>query len=246
MIRTDKWDPRIKLILAICAFAFALFAVHPQVLTGVLLACLLCCLLAGINVGKQLVKGRIALEILGVLFFLQIFMVRSGSPFIHIGGLDIVTSAGIISGGMLLLRAMIVMLTAMFLMTSAPRDYTTGLVQWLLPYTLAFGTVEVFRMLPVFSEAAADVYYAMQLRGYDVKGAHLPGKIRFYFTLLSSAIPIAAEKYRMNGANMEYRGFKAMERRTFRKKLKMGDTDRILLVIIPLVAIGGFIADLLL
>ena len=70
-------------------------------------------------------------------------------------------------GAMLSLRLLIIIMSALILLTGPPRDYLLAMVQCRLPYELAYMVILAFHFFPILREESQDVYYSIQLRDRD-------------------------------------------------------------------------------
>jgi energy-coupling factor transport system permease protein len=144
--------------------------------------------------------------------------------------LDVVLAA-------VVLRIVVVTAAAMLLATFNARDFILGLVQWKVPYELAFMVFIALRFLPVFRDELVNVVTAVQLRGIDLKKVPWGQKIAMYRRLLFPVIYGAMLKAQRLAVSMEARGFRVYPRRTYLRRLNFRFVDYMVLVIFPLITI---------
>jgi energy-coupling factor transport system permease protein len=102
---------------------------------------------------------------------------RLGQTLLAVGSVKLVTAGGLLKGAEFLLRMLIIITSAGILTTSNHREIIQGLVQWKLPYEIAFMASMGIRFLPVFAEEFRDAMIAVQLRGVDIKKLPLRQKL---------------------------------------------------------------------
>ncbi|MBW1841641.1 MAG: energy-coupling factor transporter transmembrane protein EcfT [Deltaproteobacteria bacterium] len=109
-----------------------------------------------------------------------------------------------------------------FFSTTLPEDLGNALVEWGLPYTVAFVLSTSLQFVPVISRKAKNVLDAQRTRGIPVEPGwsalrHYPA---FFIPLLIQAFQLAEEL----AEAMESRGF-GRPGRTFLKEYRMGYRD---------------------
>lgn len=134
------------------------------------------------------------------------------------------------------MRLMIVVFSALILLTGQPRDYLLGLIQWRVPYEIAYMVMIGLRFFPLLREEALDVYYSVQLRGMELRKASLKVKLQVY---LKISLPILAgtlERAKDTSMAMEARAFRAYEKRTYMRQMKLRANDICFMVLSPILA----------
>ena len=110
------------------------------------------------------------LMILGlIMFVIQLFFVRDGSPLLVIGGVVLFTTGGLKSALLLSLRVIAAMLPLMLLFAiTRMNDLCNALVKRLhLPYRYSFIVTTAFRFVPIFATEFHDIQDAQKARGVD-------------------------------------------------------------------------------
>jgi len=224
-------DPRVKLamMLAISTCAFFVRGLLP--LVAVLGLVFLLLLLGGIHLRQSISRVQLFFKTILVLFVLQVIFNRGGAPLLAAGGITLLTDQGVTVACTVALRLLIILTSALIVLSGEPRDYLQALIQLRIPYEIAFMTMAALRLLPTLREASRDTFNAVQMRGVRLK-KQSPGKaVAIYSRLL---IPIIAEAVRRSeqiAVAMEARSFRALPQRTSLYQLTMKKKDWGVLVI---------------
>lgn len=216
----DSLDPRTKIAVVFSISGASFFIRTYSGMLALLIFTLLFLVLSGVSIPRQRkqVKGFLGMAVL--ILALQCMAGRAGE------------------GVLLTLRFLIFAESALLLFTSPLRDYLLALVQWKVPYELAFMVVLAFRFLPLLRREALDVYYSMQLRGLELKKASLAKRFQAYGTMCGPILGSAMERARDMAVAMEARGFRSSGQRTYMRKLKLQKKDIAVMVTVPLAAAG--------
>lgn len=222
-------DPRTKLIISFCISLLAIIYNQPVQLFFLLIFTYLFTGLFGVNFLKTINRFRIFIPLLLVLLIVQSIFAPSGQIILQVGNIPFLTMGGINLGLSVLLRMLILLCSALFIMTGTPQDLVLGLVQWRIPYEIAFMAVLGLGFIPLFKDEVKDAFIAVQLRGREVK----KGSIREGLTLLSAIFfplvyGVLVKAHKMTIA-MEARGFRAYKTRTYLRRLTLQRTDYLLM-----------------
>ncbi len=129
------------------------------------------------------------------------------------------------------LRLLIILLTALILMTSNSRDYLLAFTQMHLPYEIAFMVLVALRFIPMLKEEAQDVLCAVQMRGVKLKRTGLRNKANVYLSILIPIVAGAIRRSEQMAVAMEARAFRSSPKRTNMRRLKFSIRDLIYLVV---------------
>lgn len=218
-------DPRTKLVIVLCLSTLAIFIKDVLFLSGVLLATIIISLIFKTNMVQILGKIKRLLYVLLAIAIIQSVFSAGGQTLIRVGELAILTTAGLQKGLEFIIRIMIIISSATIITTSNSREIVQGLVQWKLPYEIAFMVSIGIRFLPILMEEIKDSVIAIQLRGIEIERIPLRKRFRVYsylFTPVLVSTIIRAQKLSMS---IEMRGFRAYETRTSYMVLKMSYVD---------------------
>lgn len=229
MTQGIKVDPRTKLVIVLCLSSLAVFMQNIMYLAVVLLISLVIVMIFKVNLRQifNRLKGLIYV-LIGIALIQSIFS-KGGQALFTIGGINIITVTGLQKGLEFILRIVTVICSAAIITTSSSREIVQGLVQWKLPYEIAFMVSLGIRFLPILMEEIRDSLVAIQLRGVEVDRIPWKRKIYVYsylFTPILVATIIRAQKLSMS---IEMRGFRAYESRTSYMILKMSYLDYFLI-----------------
>ncbi|HBC92505.1 MAG TPA: energy-coupling factor transporter transmembrane protein EcfT [Pelotomaculum sp.] len=220
-----KLDPRTKMVMAICLSSLALLYDTPDRLLLLLAATVALLLLFRFNPGAVWGYLKPFLSLMLFLFVIQSIFSPGGAVLLAAGPVPLVTSQGLSTGASVVLRIMVVTASAMLFTTFSSRDFILGLVQWKVPYELAFMVAIAIRFLPVFRDEMINVVTAVQLRGVELKKVPWGKKTAMYRRLFFPIVFGAMLKAQQLAVAMEARGFRAYPRRTYLRRLDLRRAD---------------------
>ena len=150
------------------------------------------------------------LMILGlIMFVIQLFFVRDGSPLLVIGGVVLFTTGGLKSALLLSLRVIAAMLPLMLLFAiTRMNDLCNALVKRLhLPYRYAFIVTTAFRFVPIFATEFHDIQDAQKARGVDFDTKNIFRKLGLIAPLCVPLLVSSLKKVDVSAMSAEMRGF---------------------------------------
>lgn len=223
--RLENVDARVKMALLILLSTLSVIS-RSLGETALLLAFAFGFLLLGGMDAKQMYyRLRAALKLLMSLFVLQALFNRTGEALIAIGGVTLMTVGGVYTAALVAMRLFAVMLSALIVLSGDTRDYLQGLIQWHVPYEIAFMIMAGLRFLPSLREEAQDVLYAVEMRGVDLKQLKLKEKLHTYLSLVAPIVARTIHRSEQMSIAMEARAFRSMDRRTSMRRLRMKKSD---------------------
>lgn len=241
-MKLESLDPRVKLAMLASLSTASVLSSDLRLLAALLALCLCVLLLGGVSLVRALSRLRAALRLTAAVFVLQCIFNRSGEPLLSPCGVTLLTRGGIAAATAVMLRLMIILLSAVIVMTGQRRDYLLALVQLRLPYEIAFMVMAGLRFLPLLREEASDVMYAVQMRGTKIDGAPLRQRLSVYLRIAMPVVAGAIHRSEKLSAAMEARAFRAFPTRNSMRLLRMTRGDRIylavFLVILILIVLG--------
>lgn len=229
-------DPRTKLVVVICLSTLSIFTKDILFLTGILLTTIIISLFFKVNIFYVLGRIKKLLYVLLAIAIIQSIFSTGGQALIKIGNFTVLTTTGLQKALEFIIRIMIIISSATIITTSNSREIVQGLVQWKLPYEIAFMVSIGIRFLPILREEIKDSIVAIQLRGIEIEKIALRKKFRVYsylFTPIVVSTIIKAEKLSMS---VEMRGFRAYDERTSYMTLKMSNIDYVIISLSLLIA----------
>ncbi|MCT4564676.1 MAG: energy-coupling factor transporter transmembrane protein EcfT [Maledivibacter sp.] len=242
MMEDKLLDPRTKLIIVISISSLSVLIGDLKYLI----------LIFGISlVVSQILKSEVFIvfkklrKILGVfiaMIIIQSLFIKGGTPILALGRFTLLTDMGIFRALEFLLRISIILISAAILMTSTSREILQGLVEWKIPYEIAFMVSIAIRFLPLLREELEDTLIAIQLRGIDMDKLSINEKIKLYSHIFIPVVAGAIVKSKKLSIAMECRGFRAFNKRTSYIRLKMNKRDY--LISIASIMTSAFIAYL--
>ncbi|MEN6390017.1 MAG: energy-coupling factor transporter transmembrane component T [Syntrophomonas sp.] len=225
-----KLDPRTKLVMVICITTWALIYNTPGRLLLILSGTIGLLLFFRIDMGRVWGVLKPYWPLLLILFIAQCIFTPGGEVLLAVGPVRLLSSRGLTLGTSAVLRIGVVIAAAVLLTTSNSRDFISGLVQWKVPYEIAFMVSVAIRFLPVFRDELNNVVTAVQLRGVDLKKVPWGHKIKLYGHLLFPVIYGATLGAQQLAIAMEARGFRAYPQRTYLRQLKLSSADYIVML----------------
>lgn len=235
-------DPRPKIVLTLCVSTLAVLWQDPAWLaallgvTGAILA------FGGVDPRTTFVQVRGVLKLIALLFVVQCVFVRSGEPLVSVGDFTVVTVGGATTALGVTLRVLIIVSSALILLTGDARDYLLALVQCRMPYELAFMVMTAVHFLPILRSEAFDVYVAVQMRGTELEKAGIFDKLRVYARIALPIVAGAIRRAEQASLAMEARAFRACPRRTYLRHLSLARRDVVALTVVPLVTAASIVA----
>jgi energy-coupling factor transport system permease protein len=232
-----RWDPRCKMMLMACLSTLAMVWAEGWFLLGLLVFTCLLLLLGGAELSGAVRQVKEILGLILSLFIIQCFFTRSGEPWLVIEGFSLITSGGIELACVLSLRLLILVFSALILLTGEMRDYLLALVQMKIPYEIAFMTMASVHFLPLLREEALNVFYAVQLRGTELKKTSCRKKIQIYLHICLPILVGALNRAKAMALAMEIRAFRAYPKRTYLRRLTLKKNDKAILAIFPAITL---------
>lgn len=231
-------DPRSKLVVVICISTLAIIYDDPKKLLLLLIFNMLMILLIVSDLKRGFQPLRKIFPMLMLLFLVQCLFTGRGTPVLMVHGIRIVTDVGLIMGLGVMLRIIIIIMSAMILLSSSERDFLLALVQWKIPYEIAFMVMVGLHFLPILREEAMNVYYAVQMRGTELQKTSTRQKLKLYTRMMLPIISGAIYRAEQMAIAMEARAFRAYPQRTYMRKLRLQKMDYFVQITVVLVSIS--------
>ncbi|MCR3922185.1 MAG: energy-coupling factor transporter transmembrane protein EcfT [Firmicutes bacterium] len=234
MILATDLDPRAKLFFVLVISSLAVFLQNTFLLLLVFIVCLGAVAATGGSLGNMLKKFRKFFGIFIAVVLLQSIFTQQGQAILQLGDITLLTDFGLIRGMQTILRFLIIIASALVMTTSNSREIIQGLVQWKIPFEIAFMVSIAIRFLPLLREEATDMLTAIQLRGVNLKKIPLLKRIKMYSYLLLPLISSVMVKAQELSVAMEMRAFRAYPQRTSLRVLQLGRADYLVMVLCTL------------
>ncbi|MGI6704022.1 MAG: energy-coupling factor transporter transmembrane component T family protein [Clostridia bacterium] len=218
-------DPRSKLVLVLCLSTLGVFIQDIGILTAVLCASIVLSAASGSRLFVLIKKFRRILWLFVAIAVIQSVFAPSGRALVNLGGIKLITAGGLYKGVAMVLRMSIVMVSATIMATSNSREIVQGLVQWKVPYEIAFMVSVAIRFLPLLTDEIKNVVTAVQLRGIELDRIPARQRLKVYSYLIMPVVSGAVIKSRELATTMETRAFRAYPKRTSYMVLTMNRND---------------------
>ncbi len=237
-------DPRTKIIMVICISTLSIVYQQPLYLFFLFLFTLGILILLKADLKNSFYQIKRMIPLFLMLLIVQSVFTSKGEALLSIGKWNILTIGGICMGISVLLRLLIIVTSAMILLTGSPRDFILALVQWKIPYEIAFMVMVGLHFIPIFKEEAQNVYNAVQMRGTELEKISLIQKVKVYPTIFIPIISSAVLRAQQMAVAMEGRAFRAYPQRTYMRQLILNKTDYILQTVFIFMTAGFIIFPL--
>lgn len=225
MWQLSTLDPRTKLLIVLCLSSLAVFIKNVYLLLLVFFLTLAAVKLTGGEIGSVVNKLKKFIAILLAIIIIQSIFTNEGQVIVQVMQVKLITDVGLLRGIQTILRFFIVIAAAVMMTTTNPRDIIQGLIQWKVPYELAFMVTIAIRFLPLLQEEATDTLTALQLRGVNLKQIPILKRMRTYSYLLMPLLTSVLVKSRDLSVAMEMRAFRAYPQRTSLRELQFSKVD---------------------
>lgn len=237
-----RLNPLIKLIIAFVLCAGCFVSENHMYVLGVILAAFVLSFLAGIqkktmNVFLNLLKLSV------LLFLLQIFFIRDGSPLIMLPFGLRVTDKGLAFCSLLSMRIIgaTLPLTIMLSVTKMV-DLSNVLVETMhIPYKYAFSFTTALRFIPLFMEEMHSIMEAQTARGVEFDTKNIIKKIRLMFPLCVPLVVSSVKRIEQSAVAVELRGFSVRGTGAGYKRYPIGIRDICFTLCSALVLVTGLI-----
>lgn len=220
-----KRDPRTRIITVFLISSAAVIIKDLKPLFLLLLLTLLLCKIFSISLWGAVKKLKKLWYFFFILALVQSVFTPGGETLIKIGGIRVLTGAGLEAGVSIMVRMWIIIYSALIIAAAPVLEVVYGLVAMKLPYEIAFMVLLAIKFLPLFKEEFVDSIIAVQLAGADLVRIPLKKKLSLYTYILMPAVTKALKRARYISLSMESRGFRIYPTRTSYCKLIMNKTD---------------------
>lgn len=240
-MKRKNQDPRTKLLLVLILSSFALIYNDLMVLLSILGLSILIALVMDSDLRGLVSRLKRLIYMVFVIALVQSLFTNLGNPILSLGKYTILTDYGIKRALEFIIRISIVIVSSSILATSSSRHIVQALIQMKVPYEIAFMVSIAIRFLPIFKEEMTDSIIAIELRGIDLKKSKLRDKIRIYKYIFLPIIINSSLKARDLSLAMEMKGFRAYDKRTSFRLLKMQRSDYIIISLSLVLSLGAII-----
>lgn len=245
---TAVFDPRVKLLYAVCMSLTALILntfglLVPLFALALMIAVLFCR-------ERELPFSLKRMKTLALLFVMLALVTSvfapSGRDILALGRVKILTTGGLSAGARLLLRMGIIMLSAAVPATEEARRSVQGLICCGLPYELVFMTFTALHFIPIFADGFEQSLTALKMRGVDFKKLKAGMRLRAYAGLLYPVVAGMVVKSQDMALAMEMRGFRALDTRVSYIELTLTRRDKTAIAVLAAATVILCAADILL
>jgi energy-coupling factor transport system permease protein len=238
-----NFDPRTKIVVILCLSTLAVFLNTPVLLLFLFVFTLFLLMLLRVNFFSIMGKFKKLIPLLLAMLIIQSVFAPGGKVLFSLGDVNVLTSHGISSALCILFRMLTFFASAMLIMTSSPKDYILALVQFKIPYEIAFMVMVAFRFLPIFMEEIKDTLIAIQLRGVDLQNIPWKNKLKFYTHFFTPLLTSVLIKARQLSITMEARAFRVYRRRTYLRVLKYSRADYLVMAAFIIFTLAVLLKD---
>lgn len=172
-------------------------------------------------------RGMITLY-LGLIIMQSIF-IHSGKPLISIGEFYLLTTDGLVYGGIVVLRFMIFLASGVLLLRNTTTELLTALAKFRMSDDLIIMIMVSIRFLPVITEEIQSTLNFIQLRGVNLKKVYKKKIFKVYVNIFYPIIYSVWVKAQKISMLMELRGFRRYDSRVYYREIKLCNTDYIII-----------------
>ncbi|MCG8481938.1 MAG: energy-coupling factor transporter transmembrane protein EcfT [Clostridia bacterium] len=241
MTLSSGLDARTKLVIVMALSSLSILITNLIWLAIIFFVSMAAAFMLNVNFYKILKRLKRIFHVILILVVVQSIFTRGGEPILSIGSITIVSDLGLQMAGQFALRVGIIISSATILTTSSYREIVQGLVQWKMPYEIAFMVSVAIRFLPTFTEEFKDAVVALQLRGIEFEKIPLSKKIKVYSYLFFPVVSNAVLKAQELSMAMETRAFRAYPVRTSYMVLKMKPMDYAMITLSLILTISAML-----
>ncbi len=217
-------DPRAKLSVVFCLTSLAIVIQDLVLFAGLLAATVGASLVLGGD-WRVLYRLRRLAGLFVALVVIQSVFGGNGQPLLQVGQLSLLTVGGLQRGLALALRIVVIVLASSILLRESSRRLVQALIQWHIPYEIAFMVHLAIRFLPLLQEEMQDAFVALQLRGVDLQTLAWRQKLQVYSFLFMPVLAGVIGKARELSIAMEMKAFRAVPERTSHFQLQLQPLD---------------------
>jgi len=226
-----RLDPRAKIFCLILFFALGLVFNNPLYLLPILILTLMIAWLG--NSLKNLWNLRyIFLILIAFSTILWPFFIRGPTELFSFWRIHF-TLESILYGFAMGIRTAIFLITGVtFLSTTRIEEFTTALIKLKIPYPVAFSISTAFRLLPAFVGAGSTIIQAQTSRGLNLESGNIVVRMKKFIPLLVPILIYAIRSINLQAMALESKCFNLTKDRTFYFKLKMKNSDYVIIFIL--------------
>ncbi|HMA59217.1 MAG TPA: energy-coupling factor transporter transmembrane component T, partial [Halanaerobiales bacterium] len=170
-------------------------------------------------------RARKFIVLLVGIAFLQSIFSPSGDILISISNFTLLTTGGLVKGLRVILRMLIIIISATIMKGSSPREIIQGLIQWKVHYEISFMVSLAIRFIPILGQEAKDAFTAIQLRGIEIDKLSLTKRFKVYSYMFMPVLSGVIHRARELSTSLEARAFRAYPERTSYIKLELSKND---------------------
>lgn len=224
-----KLDPRTKLIMVFSLSTLAVFIKDIYLLLLVLVVSFITSRIFEGNFSFIKKMRKFIILFIGIAIIQSIFS-PAGEVLLSFGNYSFLTSGGLYKGIRVILRMLIIIVSATIMSSSSSREIIQGLIQLKVPYEIAFMVSLAIRFLPVLGQEARDAYMAIQLRGIEIDKLSFTRRLKIYSYLLMPVLTGVFFRARELSTSIEMRAFRAYSERTSYIKLNLKKYDYLVMI----------------
>lgn len=224
MLTTAILDPRAKLSVVFALTSLALLIQDLRLFAGLVLVTAGSSFLLGGD-WRVLYRMRRLMGLFFALVVIQSVFGGHGEPLLQIGSISVLTTGGVQRAVALALRILVIVLASSILLRESSRRLIQALIQWRVPYEIAFMVHLAIRFLPLLQEEMQDAFVALQLRGVDLQALGWRQKFQVYSFLFMPVLAGVIGKARELSLAMEMKAFRAVPQRTSHFRLELQPLD---------------------
>ena len=234
-------DPRTYLVMVGCVSALAMLYTDLKSIMCLLVVTLVILLVFCSNItGLLHFLRRMLIPFIGLFVIQILFDPVSGKVIVSQHGFEHISNAALENAAVVVIRIILIISIAYLLSDINPYDFVLGLVQWKVPFEIAYMVVMTIRFIPLFRDELINVVTAVQLRGINLRKVRVRQRLALCEALFVPVVFNALQRAETTAIAMEARGFRVCPTRTYLQKLVLKRKD-ILFIFTSLAVSFGFV-----
>jgi len=231
-----KLDPRVKLLVMLTFFIYALLFLQNAALLAVVFLFALLYAAMGRALGSVRQSAGVLMTIFTVTVIIWLLTMRGPTKIVLWFSVEGLLRG--ISGGFSLV--IIIITSIVFITTTKNEELTLACIRLGLPYRIAFAMSTAIRMIPLIAETASTILQAQKSRGLDVDSGSFMQKLKKYVPLMVPTIVSVIRGTTVFAMALESKGFAYSDKRVNYLTIKYKPVDYIFSVVLFLLMVLAF------
>lgn len=223
-------DPRTYLVMVGCISTLAMIYTDLKSMVCLFVVTVVLLIVFSSNIsGLMHFLRKMFIPFIGLFLIQVLFDPVSGQVIISQHGIERISIGALENASVVIIRIILIISVAYLLSGINPYDFVLGLVQWRVPFEIAYMAVMTIRFIPMFRDEFINVTTAVQLRGINLRKVRIVQRLALCEALLVPVVFNALQRAETTAIAMEARGFRANPMRTYLYRLTFKQKDIVLI-----------------